>query len=179
MVASAGQGATRKENEMSLGNNDISVDDERPIEVLDRGAEAVRRKLPKCSGVYIQGQVCGVPVWYTVDTGARIPEERSPEIKSDQQAPLEQADGNPLQIDGMALMTLQLGEHMLIDKEVLVADIKDDVLLGMDIGENMDVITSERHVKIDNKVVPCTHIRGNRLLKVTAADTYCIPGSRG
>ena len=188
MVASAGQEATRKENEMSLGNNDISVDDERPIEVSDRGAEAVRRKLPKCSGVYIQGQVCGIPVWYTVDTGAsrtivskrilgKIPEERSPEIKSDQQAPLEQADGNPLQIDGTALMTLQLGEHMLIDKEVLVADIKDDVLLGMDIGENMDVVTSERHVKIDNKVVPCTHIRGNRLLKVTAADTYCIPGS--
>ena len=60
-------------------------------------------------------------------------------------------------------------------KSVIVADIKDDVLLGMDIGEEIDILTSKHQVVINGISIPCIHRRPNRALKVTLADDYEIP----
>ena len=72
--------------------------------------------------------------------------------------PIEQASGSPLEIGGLVHVDLQIGKHMFPDKEIIVADIKDDFLLGMDIGYNLSI--------------PPTNVRGNHLFRVTAADTY-------
>ena len=70
---------------------------------------------------------------------------------------------------------MQLGEQD-ITKEVIIADIKDDVLVGMDIGNEVDILTSQNKLIIDGMEVKCNHIRQNRDLRVTAADTYRITG---
>ena len=61
------------------------------------------------------------------------------------------------------------------DMSVIVADIKDDVLLGMDIGEEIDILTSRHQVVINGVTIPCIHVRPNRVLKVVLADDYIIP----
>ena len=59
------------------------------------------------AGVYIEGSVEGVDVWYTVDTGAtrtilservykRIPEEKRPSLCKGNGLPLSRAGGHPL-----------------------------------------------------------------------------------
>ena len=47
---------------------------------------------------------------------------------------MEQASGAPLSISGVATVQLKIGKHEFTG-EVIGADIKEDVLLGMDIGE--------------------------------------------
>ena len=74
---------------------------------------------------------------------------------------MEQAGGSPLEIGGLVPVDLQLGKHMFPDKEIIVADIKDDVLLGMDIGYNLDVIASEDVIRIDGRSIPSTNVHGN------------------
>ena len=161
---------------------------EGPVEVLQGDKSTVRRGLPKCSGVYVKGSVNNIPVWMTVDTGAsktivstrvfgKIRDDQKPNMQQRECIPLEQADGNPLNIEGTAALTLQLGTHMFANRETVVADIQDDVLLGMDMGQTTDVITSKGVVKIDDREIPCTHIKSSRVYKVTSADTYHIQGN--
>ena len=171
---------------LSLEKDQSSSEETGPV---DSGkGNTVRRGQPKCSGVYVKGYVNHVPVWMTVDTGAsktivssrvfgKIRGDQKPNIQKRECIPLEQADGNPLGVDGTAELTLQLGTHIFASRETVVADIKDDVLLGMDMGHTTDVITSKGLVKIDDREVPCTHIKSSRVYKVTSADTYHIEGN--
>ena len=87
-----------------------------------------------------------------VDTGAsktivssrvfgKIRDDQKPNMQQRECIPLEQADGNPLNIKGTAASTLQLGTHMFANRETVVANIQDDVLLGMDMEQTTDVIT--------------------------------------
>lgn len=200
MVASAGREPTKNEGtesavssinsseevEFRSDNDSCSENKDRPDQ--QNHAEVIRRKIPKCSGIYIKGSVHGVPVYYTVDTGAsrtivswrifnQIPKSNCPSIQVDKQVPLEQANGTLLEMTGMTNLDLHLGDQVFPNREVVVADIKDDVLLGMDMGKTMDVIVSEKLVKIDGKPVACTHINGNCVRKVTSADDYSIPGN--
>ena len=160
---------------------------EGPVEVLQGDKSTVRRGLQKCSGVYIKGSVNNIPVWMTVDTGAsktivstrvfgKIRDDQKPNMQQRECIPLEQADGNLLNIEGTAALTLQLGTHMFANRETVVPDIQDDVLLRMDMGQTTDVITSKGVVKIDDREIPCTHIKSSRVYKVTSADTYHIQG---
>ena len=66
---------------------------------------------------------------------------------------------------------------MFANREMVVPAIQDDVLLGMDMGQRTDVITSKGVVKIDDREIPCTHIKSSRVYKVTSADTYYIQGN--
>ena len=150
-------------------------------------ADKVGRRLPKCTGIYVQGKVFGTPVWCTVDTGAsrtiissrvyqKAKDMAGTEIQVRKQIPIEQADGNLLVNQGVVTVDIQLDNHLFREKEVVIANIKDDVLLGLDIGATVDVISSEGYVKIDGKTVSCTCISRQMVGKVSVADEYCIPG---
>ena len=149
--------------------------------------DVIRRKIPKCPGVYVEGQICGVPTWITVDTGAsrtilseslyrKIPAEKQLNLSSERRVPLEQAGGSPLPEIGSATVEMNLGT-LTIDREVVVADIKDEVLLGMDVGDTVDVLTSKRTVVIDGHEVPCCHVKSDWVRKVYASHNYHIPGN--
>ena len=73
MVASAGQDTTSNTNGNDERTDDIDNEDTRPNDIAgsrEPQAAYVNRKLPKCCGVYVEGSIYGIPVWYTVDTGA-------------------------------------------------------------------------------------------------------------
>lgn len=87
---------------------------------------------------------------------------------------LEQADGNSLKVFGVVEIELGI-EHVKIKKEVTVADIKDEVLLGMDIANVLDVLTSSEKIVIDGKEIPCIHVKSNGVRKVYTIEDYIIP----
>ena len=88
---------------------------------------------------------------------------------------MEQTNGMLLHIQWLVTLPLSLGDH-INEKQVIVADIKDDVLIGMDIGKEVDVLISQNKVCIEWKEVSCTHIMNDRVYKVKAAYTYRIAG---
>ena len=190
MVASADREMTSNANGNGKRTDDKDNENTRPNDVTGSGepqAACVNRKLPKCCGVYGEGSIHGIPVWYTVDTGTshtilskrvftKIQKVKKLCLDTQRKVPMEQASGSPLEIGGLVPADLQIGKHMFPDKEIIVADIKDDVLLGMDIGYNLDVIASEDVIRIDGRSIPSTNVRGNHLFRVTAADTYEING---
>ena len=59
--------------------------------------------------------------------------------------PLQQAGGNPLRVHGVIELELEMGDFNKT-KSLIVADIKDDVLLGVDIGEEIGILTSKHQV---------------------------------
>ena len=144
-----------------------------------------RAKIPHSCGVYIRGSLHGVPTVYTIDTGASrtiissklfksIPLNDRPMLDAANKVTLEQAGGKPLHQEGVAVMKLDFGVHIL-EKEVIIADITDDVLLGMDVGE-IDIITSQNEVVINGVTIPCTYVPPSRIYRVYAVDDYEIPG---
>ena len=63
----------------------------------------------------------------------------------------------------------------------MVADIKDDVLLGMDIlkganGKPADIILSQGKIVLDGFTIKCQHYSDTKLRKVTSADHYVLQG---
>jgi hypothetical protein len=81
----------------------------------------IRREYPAGAGIYIEGQ--------------------------NRHIPLSQASGSKLLDLDMANLKFCIGE-MSFDKEVVVADIQDNVLIGLDIEDPFDVITREKNVVI-------------------------------
>jgi hypothetical protein len=146
----------------------------------------VRRGAPRCPGVYVEGTIQDIDVWYTVDTGAsrtivservfkKISKGKSMNLSKEKEVPLEQADGNPLEDFGSTAMELHIGP-LRIKKEVIVANIKDDVLLGMDIGESLDVITSSNKIVINGQEVPCVHVKSCGVRRVYTTEMVIVPG---
>ena len=124
----------------------------------------IRREIPKAPGVYVKGSIYGMPVWCTADTGAsrtivsvktfkNIQKHKTVELDTTTQTPLEQADGSKLDDAGTALLDMELGNARVI-KDITVADISDEVLLGLDISESFDVLTSSSEVIIDGITIP-------------------------
>lgn len=103
----------------------------------------------------------------------RIDALKCPTIEM-KKVPMEQANGSPLDITGTAKVEMQMGNYSF-QREVLISDIKDDVLLGLDVGEKVDVISSQNKVYIDGLELPCMHV-GGKLFRIVAADTYTIAG---
>ena len=113
----------------------------------------VRRNIPECPGVYLQGILQGVKTWFTVDTGASktiVSKKVYDQIKHDKppltltnRAQIKQAGGQPLSEHGHVTLTFDF-KSTQFDKDVIVADIQDEVLIGMDIGDPLDVIASQK-----------------------------------
>ena len=90
------------------------------------------------------------------------------------------AGGGALKNVGKCVLDLQI-DSFKVSKEVMVADIKDDVLLGMDIlkganGKPADIMLSQEKIILNGNTIKCTHYSDTKLRKVTAADHYILPG---
>ena len=150
----------------------------------------VRRKVPKSDGLYVKGQVNGVKLMFTADTGAtktiiservfrQIPEENRPVL---QKSPsIAGACGKPLREFGKAKFKLKLAD-LELEKEVIIAEIEDEGLLGMDVlqqeeGGPADILLSKGLIHLNGVLIPCVQIGVPRKVrKVHAADNYVIPG---
>ena len=87
--------------------------------------------------------------------------------------PLQQADGKSLKKIGSCLLPLQIGP-ILIDREVTIADISDDVLLGIDIP-SIDVMTSRGIVKINDQEIEALQVRSESSRQVRLTEDAVIP----
>ena len=91
------------------------------------------------------------------------------------------ANGTPIKEMGKGVFEISLGPVKL-QKEIIVAEIEDDGLLGMDILQNdasgpADILMSKGVIKLRGHEVPCisTSIK-DKNRKVTVADDFIIPG---
>lgn len=154
--------------------------------------EVIRRELPVLDGVYIHGEVQGVEVSFTVDTGAtstlisttlynHIPDHQRPPLNSVTNRKVVNANGSPMKCQGVATFDLKLGP-VLLTKTLLVTDIEDEVLLGVDILQRdehgpADLLLSEGKMLLRNQEVPLFQVyrRDPQARKVRAADQYHLP----
>ena len=144
-------------------------------------------------GIYISGQVQGVDVNITVDTGAsvslisedlyhNIPREQKPYLEMTTQH-VSAADGAKLRCSGTADFILALGP-VVVNKRFVVADIQDEVLLGADFLQKdvegpVDLILSEDRMVFRGQSVPLQQIltsKPSHIRKVRVADDCVIPG---
>ena len=149
----------------------------------------VEKRTRKQEGIYINGKINGVKVVITVDTGAartvlsrnaylKIKEEvRPPLVES---SSLIGADGHPLEELGTANFNVELGNYKF-EKELVVAQIDDDVLLGLDIlmvGKMgpAEIKLADRNLILNGEVIPFKFSRSfNKVRNVVAADDAVIP----
>ncbi|XP_062574023.1 uncharacterized protein LOC134235877 [Saccostrea cucullata] len=110
-------------------------------EELSAQREYIRRQFLKADGIYVQGTIQGIKVEFTADTGAartilsdkifwRLPGNERPELK--ESSSLVAVNGDPLKVLGKAEFAVQLG-NLAFQREIIVAGIEDECLLGMDI----------------------------------------------
>ncbi|KAH3840323.1 hypothetical protein DPMN_113770 [Dreissena polymorpha] len=109
-----------------------------------------------------------MPVIFTTDTGAsrtiistkvyqRIPEGRKPALSGS--TSLRGASGVPIKEIDKGLFELRLGE-MLVQREAIVAEIDDVVLLGYDVlakgaAGPADILLSRGVILLDGHEIPC------------------------
>ena len=163
------------------------------VETIEDSVEIARRGLPHYAGIYIRGELEGLDVNYTVDTGATtavvssrmyedISEAKRPQLRGrGHRRDLVNADGSPIPTLGSGQFHMMLGT-LELERELVVADIEDDVLLGADIvlrdkDGPADLILSEGNMvfkgtKIKLEQVPTPQ----RIRKAYAADHYIVPG---
>lgn len=157
--------------------------------LLPEVADIIGRQVLRNDGVYIEGKIEGLKVTLTADTGAartvvstrvydKIPLCKRPKLIKSQS--LASANGQPLVERGKAIFTLQIGD-LVLEKELVVAEIEDEILLGLDIlmkGEKgpADIKLSKGVVELNGATIPCVQIgQPETLRKVTAADQFIIP----
>ena len=154
-----------------------------------RDTVAIGRQPRKGEGVYVEGTIQGVNGIFTIDTGAArtvisetvyntIPAtKRSLLTKS---SSLIGADGRPLVELGTAEFSIQLGT-VSFEKELVVAQIDDEVLLGLDILMMGDRGPTE--LKLVDKLftwngenIPCKVVKDlRRIRNVNVADDFTVP----
>ncbi|CAG2241471.1 unnamed protein product [Mytilus edulis] len=151
--------------------------------------DIIGRQVVRCDGVYIDGSIQGVKVTFTADTGAartvistrifkKIPHSDRPKLEKS--STLASANGQPLVEKGKAIFNLELG-NLSLAKELVVAEIEDEVLLGLDIlmkGEMgpADIKLTEGVILLNGVTIPCIQIgQPEPVRKVRAADNFIIP----
>ena len=103
--------------------------------------DVVSRQLTRSDGVYIEGTVQDRRIMFTADTGAartvintkafkQIPRDIQPQLMKS--STLAGAHGQPLVELDKAMFSINLGQ-LTMERELIVADIEDDALLGLDI----------------------------------------------
>ena len=149
----------------------------------------MRRGFPSPDTVYISGSVNGVKVDFVVDIGAErtvFSKKIFDRINKKEQPPLVKrgklihAGGQAMTVYGRGKMNIML-DQVNINHEVVIAEIKDEVLLGMDIlkgkdGNPADIILSQGKIILNGQEIKCQHFPQTCLRKVTAAEDYLIQG---
>lgn len=149
----------------------------------------VGRQVSRCDGIYVKGKVQGTSLTFTADTGAtrtilstkafkKIPASKRPKLQNS--CSLASADGKPLHEIGKGQFKIDLG-NLQLQKELVVADIEDEALLGLDIlmkGDKgpADIKLTEGKIILNNITIPCIKVgESDQIRKVTSADQYTIP----
>ena len=173
-------------------DTDMEVDDlskigdnSPPLKCLD----VVGRQVMRSEGVYVDGSIQGINVTVTADTGAartvissklfrKIPNSKKPRLEKS--SALASVNGQPLTEMGKAVFNITLG-NLTLDSELIVAEIEDEALLGLDIlmkgkGGPADIKLTEGLILLDGIAIPCTQIgQPEPVRKITAADDFIIP----
>lgn len=127
----------------------------------------MKQRVPKSDGVYVEGCVENVKLLFTADTGAsktllskrvydKIPERLRPSLSKS--VSLVGASGRPLKEYGKAIFNLKMGD-LCLRAEIVVADIADDGLLGVDILQKQqsgpaDILLSKGEIHLNGHTIP-------------------------
>ena len=148
---------------------------------------SVRSSIPVSDGIYLKGLVEKVPVTFVVDTGAeKTIISKKIFSKIDKQPSLAQkggllhAGGAPLKDYGICTLNIQL-DNVTFLREVIIADIQDDALLGIDImrnkdGKISDILMSKNKIVIDGEEISCFQPKSRSARRVSLADDYEVQG---
>ena len=120
------------------------------------------------NGVYIQGSIEGIPLIFTTGTGAtktiiseqtynKTPMAKRPKLSAPPS--LSGAGAARLKELRKASFSIQLGS-LKLQREIIVAKIEDDALLGIDILKNeseghADLLLSQGIIKLKGHEIPC------------------------
>lgn len=176
----------------------VSMNDDNPLNVLDvsficteERAECIRREVPVYNGIYVDGELQGLEVTYTVDTGAstsivssklfrQIPTEVRPKLHN-VGGSAKGAGGNPIRTWGVASFEITLGP-VCITRNLVVADITDEILLGHDLIRQdelgpMDIMNSRNKLIFGGQEIPFHAVgESKRPIRVLALEDIRIPG---
>jgi len=185
-------GFSRAQREVLLEEVKNSVEgNEKGTEVSEVKADAaclgVKDGKVLSTGIYIKGLIGKTPVTFTADTGAsrtvvssRVYDQLSPEDKPvlKGSVKLQGAGGSPIRDRGIGIFSMTLGP-VEVTKEAVVADIEDQVLLGLDVlaggnGEQADIFLSKNVISLRGREIPLVQ-EGKRLRKVTVAEDVTVP----
>jgi len=151
----------------------------------EKNESIVRREFQPPSDAQVPGSIQDIQVTFVIDTGAQrtlISKKIFDRIDSSTRPPLGKkiklthAGGDALTNYGRCILTLKIGP-LTITKEVIIADIPDDCLLGMDIlrdpgGKSADIILSQGKIILHGIEIPLLH--KFKVRKVRAADHVVI-----
>jgi transposase InsO family protein len=154
--------------------------------------ETIRRDKPRCSGIYTQGEVQGLEVTFTLDTGAsktimsmetyrRIPQSRRPILNTSHGITMFAADGRQMPYYGEAVFQISMGP-VNMEKVMGVVELSDEVLVGADLllGDKdgpADLMLSRSQMIFRGAEIPLEQVRRtHKVKKLKAAETITIPG---
>ena len=86
-------------------------------------------------------------------------------------ASLEQTGGTILPDYGSVELNIELGP-LKLRKDVTIADIKDQILLGIDIGKNVDIVLSQKKITINHIDIPCEIIQQPNISETVTIPPY-------
>ena len=155
------------------------------------GVNEVQRRLKRSDGIYIEGEIEGVPVTFTADTGATrsiispriynsISKDRRPVLQKS--VGLSGVSGLPLKLHGCNVFEIKLG-GLDIKHELIVAEVEDEGLIGMDVlfqGKDgpADILLSEGKIRLHGVSIPCISIGlPEKVRKVVIAEKVVVPGN--
>ena len=144
----------------------------------------------KTTGLYVDVKLEGVDMSFTVDTGAtrtiisqeifnRIPSEKRTQLVSKEVLrPMVGANGSRINTYGRYEVEIEIGS-LKLQKDVVVAEIQDEGLMGMDILDNGSgdnrIHLNPPAIEIDGVKCPCRKYGPQGIRRVRAADHFLIP----
>lgn len=160
-----------------------------PANLVQADRYSIGRQQPKADGIYLNGTLEDITIYFTIDTGAvksviskriydKIPTLQRPVLEKSSM--LTTVNGDPLVEFEKALFKIKLS-NVELSFEFIVADIQDDGLIGIDFLMYNDIGEAEINLKASSLELGherITIIRvGSPLLvrKVLLADNYSIP----
>ena len=142
-------------------------------------------RTPKSDGICITGMVQGVPIIFVVDTGSertiisqKVFNQIADKPTLTKNSGLVHAGGSRLKDYGKCTVDIQLDKSHF-QKEIIVADIQDDALLGVDIlrnrdGSLADILMSRHEIVIDGIGIKCFHSGTVKVRKVRSSEDFEI-----
>ncbi|CAG2202974.1 unnamed protein product [Mytilus edulis] len=150
-------------------------------------SNVIARQVLRSDGVYVEGHIQGSEVNFTVDTGAvrtvlsvyafnKIPHVNRPILEKSNT--LACADGKPLKELGKAIFEIKLGNKIEKGNEMIVANIEDEALLGLDVLMKSqwgpaDIKLTEGIILLGGHAVHCTQIgQTNKFIRKIYGEAY-------